>query len=185
MRGRGFLRVFIRYDEFGFTDCNRLEEGSICKAPETASIHTERGESELKNYIPISSITSVQEITSLYKLHDSCDSAHHDILSTLFDLDVCVNLTYHDPTHKCDWLDENSQHRCTLKDYLPFYVVTIKGEGDYMVHPSERERMERILGGTDDPMYDLVHELRYNPNVGLGTDLKDAKNDFNKRAHNV
>lgn len=33
----------------------------------------------------------------------------------------------------------------------------------YIVHPDEKERMERILNGTDNPLYDLVHELRYNP----------------------
>lgn len=40
-------------------------------------------------------------------------------------------------------------------------------------HPSERDRMERFLAGTLDPM----HELR----LQIGKDAQDAKNDFNKR----
>ncbi len=44
-------------------------------------------------------------------------------------------------------------------------------------HPSERDRMERFLAGTLDPMHDLVHELR----LQIGKDAQDAKNDFNKR----
>ena len=51
------------------------------------------------------------------------------------------------------------------------------------IHPSERDRMERFLAGTLDPMHDLVHELRYNPAFQIGKDVQDAKNDFNKRTH--
>ena len=50
----------------------------------------------------------------------------------------------------------------------------------YVVHPDENERMERILNGTDNPLYDLVHELRYNPAIssGLSTERKEAKDRF-------
>jgi hypothetical protein len=39
---------------------------------------------------------------------------------------------------------------------------------EYILHPSEYEHVERYLAGTDDPMYDFVHELRHNPK-GLPT----------------
>ncbi len=60
-----------------------------------------------------------------------------------------------------------------------------EGNGWYVVHPDERERMERILAGTDNPLYDLVHELRYNPAVGaVGRDVAEAREHFdgNKRS---
>ena len=51
----------------------------------------------------------------------------------------------------------------------------------YIVHPDERDRMPRILEGTDNPMYDLVHEMRYGKDairMGTGTELKTAKRKF-------
>lgn len=61
--------------------------------------------------------------------------------------------------------------------YAPYYFVRIRIEDNdhyyskqgefvwYLIHPDERERMERILNGTDNPLYDLVHQLMYNPDV--------------------
>lgn len=49
-----------------------------------------------------------------------------------------------------------------------------------IVHPDERERMERILSGTDNPLHDLVHELRYNPNISF--EREEAKRDFDSSA---
>lgn len=50
----------------------------------------------------------------------------------------------------------------------------------YCVHPDENERMERILNGTDNPLYDLVHELRYNHAItaGLSAERKEAQERF-------
>ncbi len=49
----------------------------------------------------------------------------------------------------------------------------------YYLHPCEKEHMERYLAGTDDPMYDFVHELRYNPRaMFLSPDLQSAREDF-------
>jgi hypothetical protein len=47
-----------------------------------------------------------------------------------------------------------------------------------VVHPDERERMERYLSGTHNPLHDLVHELRYNPRVGVAPEKEDAKERF-------
>lgn len=47
-----------------------------------------------------------------------------------------------------------------------------------VVHFEERERMERYLAGTHNPLYDLVHELRYNPVVGVAPEKEAAKTNF-------
>lgn len=47
-----------------------------------------------------------------------------------------------------------------------------------LLHPCERERMERHLNGTDSPIYDLVHELRYNPHVGVDPEKSEAAAHF-------
>lgn len=47
-----------------------------------------------------------------------------------------------------------------------------------VVHPDERERMERYLSGTHNPLHDLVHELRYNPRVGVAPEKEAAKEHF-------
>ena len=55
-----------------------------------------------------------------------------------------------------------------------------KTERKYIVHPSEKEHMERYLAGTDDPMYDFVHELRYNPDSLFGKEKEAAESHFKK-----
>ena len=52
----------------------------------------------------------------------------------------------------------------------------------YILHPSEHEHIERCLAGTDDPMYDFVHELRFNPqSLPKSAELTEKTNNFNKR----
>ena len=64
---------------------------------------------------------------------------------------------------------------CT-PELFPCYVVTTKKGQDwtYLIHPDEKEHMERYLAGTDDPMYDLVHELRYNPQFSVVNETKES-----------
>lgn len=74
--------------------------------------------------------------------------------------------------------------------YAPYYFVAVKPNAAdnkdgykilwHLIHPDEREHMERILAGTDNPIYDLVHELRYNPRVGIA-DVAEAKADFESK----
>lgn len=52
----------------------------------------------------------------------------------------------------------------------------------YMIHPDEREHMERFLAGTDDALYDYVEHLKYNPKNG--TDYEQVKEEFKKRKIN-
>lgn len=65
-------------------------------------------------------------------------------------------------------------------DKLGLYIITTKKYGDFVVDPCEKEHMERVLAGTDDPLYDLVHELRYNPTTRLGKDVQEAESHFKK-----
>lgn len=62
----------------------------------------------------------------------------------------------------------------------PLYriIVSERGKEFYLVHPSEREHMERYLAGTDNPLYDLVNELRYNPNLAFGSEVRAAEQNF-------
>jgi hypothetical protein len=46
----------------------------------------------------------------------------------------------------------------------------------YIVHPDEREHMERFLAGTDDALYDYVHHLKYDPLHG--TEVQAAKQEY-------
>ena len=42
--------------------------------------------------------------------------------------------------------------------------------------------LERFLAGTDDPMYDFVHELRYNPRaLPVSEELAEKAKDFDNR----
>jgi len=69
----------------------------------------------------------------------------------------------------------------TIKGVHEYQMLDKSIPGWYVVHPDENERMERILAGTNNPLYDLVHELRYNPAIAVGREVETAKNDFNKR----
>ncbi len=57
-------------------------------------------------------------------------------------------------------------------------IVTVPETVVYLMHPCEREHMERYLAGTDDPMYDFVHELRYGANALGGREKLEAKEDL-------
>ncbi len=60
--------------------------------------------------------------------------------------------------------------------------LTVSKSCEYILDPSEHEHMERYLAGTDDPMYDFVHELRHNPRaLPTSTELAEATERFNKR----
>lgn len=71
-----------------------------------------------------------------------------------------------------------------------FYVITCKNTMNiensgriyletiqYVVDPSENEHVERFLAGTDDPMYDFVHELKFSnhPILPVSPILKEAE----------
>lgn len=91
------------------------------------------------------------------------------------------------------YLVENNIHLCKRNvdtndideleqclDALQLYTIETAKDEIYIVHPCEYERMERFLAGTEDPMYDLVHELRYNPNIKLSSEIQEAESHFKK-----
>ncbi len=83
----------------------------------------------------------------------------------------------------CDFVESDGAHPCALFDHLfPLYTIRVgrdDADGWFVVHPDEHERMERILNGTDSPIHDLVHELRYNPALALGAEVAQARKNFN------
>ena len=58
-------------------------------------------------------------------------------------------------------------------------AVSVPKQITYIVHSSEREHMERYLAGTDDPLYDYVHHLKYNP--ANGSEALAAQENFEMR----
>jgi hypothetical protein len=47
-----------------------------------------------------------------------------------------------------------------------------------LIAEAENERMARYLAGTDNPLYDFLEELRYNPNSAIGPVFKSAAERF-------
>lgn len=83
---------------------------------------------------------------------------------------------------KCPDDDDGAEIvRCINDQCLYTIHITGKyGRSRYIVHPCEKEHMERYLAGTDDPMYDFVHELRYNPDSAFGRERQEAESHFKK-----
>ncbi len=159
-------------------------------------------------YMPLSSALSIRCTTSdrwITRCHPDnnvdwtafeFDYADSEREKTLIELHNVLNECITDKEHMCD--DTNAACAFTVLDNVPcnimkhlFPLYTIlahetsnndmKFIGWFVVHPDERDRMERILAGTNDPIHDLVHELRYNPALALGADVSDARDNFNKR----
>lgn len=64
--------------------------------------------------------------------------------------------------------------------YPMYYIKTRRKGRKYLVHPNEREHMERYLAGTDDALYDFVHHLKYLPAAQVSEAARAAE-DFEKR----
>lgn len=69
--------------------------------------------------------------------------------------------------------------RFHLPKSFPFYLAIPLSEPGvvYTIDSSEHEHLERYLAGTDDPLYDFVHEIRYNP-AWVGGEVKKAQAHF-------
>jgi hypothetical protein len=88
-----------------------------------------------------------------------------------------IELYTEDPSN----IPQNLECNCVLTT-LPMYIIYVKKENKpYIVHPDEKEHMERFISGTDDPLYDLVHELRYNPNLRLGMDCESLNKKYKSK----
>lgn len=156
-------------------------------------------------YIPILPNLSIRACTSIESIagnagYDSLNDSKlynlgkklHDQLNNLANDSKCPKFKNEDDLcsfHNAD----NEIEKCPLVElFSQFYIIVyipqkrIDGLDDIcwcVVHPDEHERMERILNGTDNPLYDLVHELRYNPNMPthLGVERKEAQEDFEQK----
>lgn len=55
----------------------------------------------------------------------------------------------------------------------------------FLVAAKENGRMARYLAGTDNPIHDLLEELRYNPLTMMGAAVKEAKANFERLAEGL
>ncbi len=93
-------------------------------------------------------------------------------------------------TCECEPSDTVANTKASIEKYatfFPLYIITLHNwtanMQEYIVDPSEHEHMERYLAGTDDPMYDFVHELRNNPRaLPSSAELAEATERHNKRS---
>lgn len=119
------------------------------------------------HFIPICRIEEVYVVRN--KSRDDCRVIHEELLEEKV-------LT------ECKCTNENDNINCINDQRL--YTIRVITKSDriekYIVHPSENEHMERYLAGTDDPMYDFVHELRYHPDSLLGREKEGAESHFKK-----
>ena len=86
----------------------------------------------------------------------------------------------------CDNCYEMGKHKQDITTMLndrnitfPCYMIQTDSNRYFFVHPDENEHMERFISGTDDSLFEFVHELRYNVDMfATKTDVKRAKIDF-------
>jgi len=109
-----------------------------------------------KRFIPVHMITCVDSYAFPMEMSES---------GSLKGWKDVIKWVYGD-TRECT-CDDIQKCQC-IPDFFPSYVILTRKDSYeesrmYLVHPDEKEHMERYLAGTDDPLYDLVHELRFNP----------------------
>jgi hypothetical protein len=168
-------------------------------------------EDDMRCYYPLDDLASVYVLNSLDHLqhieafYESARIWHINLFHAYAEIHNALAVTglkcpfgtptlaqWHSPDYKrCSFFGDLAEYSCVYTG--PFYVfptVCIELEEEHktdivwcIVHPEESERMERILNGTDNPLYDFVHELRYNPNISskLGSEREEAQQDFNQK----
>lgn len=71
---------------------------------------------------------------------------------------------------------------CDL-DIFPLYEITVKDGETYLLHPEDRPAIEAYIQGVD-TMAELVHELRWNPEINIGR-KKRTKEDFEEKVKGI
>jgi hypothetical protein len=161
----------------GFPDCFTLNmsRGTFKVIAKLISInHDNDSSSYMKGqyrYIPANIITMVEKDSTHF---EEMDYRNIEVLH-----DALIEASHLNCPNNHDDNGQNIEYNNCL-DKQGLYIITITGNTTYVVDPSENEHMERFLAGTDDPIYDLVHELRYNPRIRLGEDVQEAESHFKK-----
>jgi len=75
------------------------------------------------------------------------------------------------------FLVENESPHWMVKAWTHDETFTARMFCYFNIHELDTERFERFIDGTDSPMYDLVHELRYGPVIGIHK--TSAEHEFN------
>lgn len=149
---------------------------------------------DCKRYIHVTQIREVRE----YIVPDFiCENLCGDVQGSVM-LHYTYRKQYPDEfACKCGWFEEYKQKKkksvrmdemdthCQCKYEAlkthPIYVIIDEKDKRYYIHPCEQEHMQRYLAGTDDPMHDLVHELRYNHTIGIETRTAEINSNYKKR----
>ena len=89
----------------------------------------------------------------------------------------------------CQSLCKSENFIALIKKVFPLYQIRTVNRNDidsagncgkksslYLVHPDQKERMQRILDGTDSPLYDIIQIMQYHP--GWGSETSNASNHF-------
>ena len=87
---------------------------------------------------------------------------------------------------QCSCKEDQELSSCLrIQALFPVYLlVPHTNDAMYIAHPSEREHVERFIAGTDNPLYDYVHELRFGKALLEGEPLRnvhDALEDFKRQ----
>lgn len=136
------------------------------------------------NFLPLSRALSIQRF----------DADDADFYSFLLEATNDVKNRGAASEAKKKILDRHIAISKTAADFFPLYFMltdnvlgvypqqidesTYKGTIWCLIHPAERDRMERHLTGTVNPIHDLVHEMRYNPALAVGAEVQTAKMGF-------
>lgn len=165
-------------------DWIRIQASFSCSAPNSHHLPDSIYTNQCPTFIPMSSVSQVRRLDN------------KDQLSMLEQQRGTDNTKQKGYT----WLQQIERCSNHPEEVYPIYCVFVKdttvvhpreiagqqhrvvNQGVWaVVHFEERERMERYLAGTHNPLYDLVHELRYNPVVGVAPEKEAAKVDFNNK----
>lgn len=78
---------------------------------------------------------------------------------------------YHVNAGLCDKNCDMDPLICGFAIKLQKGFLLSKGENYLIVHPDDYDKVERIVNCTLDPIYELIHELRYHPVIGIDANI--------------
>lgn len=141
-----------------FSKTGRQRYGTGLFIPKALIVKVERAE-------------NIEELFKMYVLN----SDPYDRTELYLEFKVICELVSGSP---CKCSSHEPYCKC-YPDIFPLYAIHIHTPRSfsYVVHPNEKEHMERYLAGTDDALYDFVHFLRYLPSAAI-SEVSRAAQDF-------
>lgn len=192
---RGFIKVYFHlyFQPKSFErHCNSFEhDPTYTETVENMYIR----KADVLQVVKITCFEQFQEWVDRNDVSDRSGSNSYAAIQ-LTDVDChCGAMDVWSKLERGDALENKTRCSCITEDTFPLYIIKCKNKiershfedaedvlafvpkvATYIVDQSERENMERFLAGTDDPLYDYVHLLRYGPDGG--TYVAKAKEEF-------